>query len=46
MTIKYEYVHCGEVMVAYVQGVNRVDCALAFKATTIYDAVLSATVCK
>lgn len=46
MTIKYEYIHCGDIHTKYVEGVNKVDCSLAFRASTMYDAVLSVTICR
>lgn len=46
MTIKYEYIYCGEILEKYIEGVNKVDCALAFRACTVYDAVLDITVCR
>lgn len=46
MTIKFEYIYCGEIMTKIVTGTCQKDCALSFRASTIYDALISAKVCK
>lgn len=46
MTIKFEYIHCGEVLTKFITGTCQKDCALSFRASTMYDALISAKVCK
>lgn len=46
MTIKFEYIYCGDIMTKIVTGTCQKDCAMSFKASTIYDALISARVCK
>ena len=46
MTIKFEYIYCGEIMTKFVTGTCQKDCAMGFRSSTMYDALISAKVCK